>query len=216
MVFEFFTSYRKHENVFPGTQIKRGVVALTRFLSERGVREASFRLELEAEGLAEEARKGAHVSGDLDSEGVQVELGVSEGLAHGDAAEFAFVPQLVVEKKEMGISIEPGLNMVQYKYTTYVASVPDVPDDAVDVSVGYVAGSVGSAGFWTLVPEDVGVPVAVVGAAIEDGLHDLGVGHAAFGLVRVFASTEPADGSEACGARGLQRHSSVGWRRPRC
>ena len=46
------------------------MVALARFLGERWIREASFRLKLEAEGLTEETRKIAHMIGDLDSEGV--------------------------------------------------------------------------------------------------------------------------------------------------
>ena len=45
-------------------------MALARFLGEREVGEATFRLKLEAEGLTEETRKIAHVIGYLDSEGV--------------------------------------------------------------------------------------------------------------------------------------------------
>ena len=111
------------------------MVALARLLGERGVREASFRLKLEAEGLTEEARKGAHMLWDLDSEGVKVEFRVGEGLLHTDTAEFALVSQLVIEEEEMNVSVDSGLNMVQYKYTTYDVSMPDVPDSAIDVGV---------------------------------------------------------------------------------
>ncbi len=177
------------------------MVALARFFSERWVGEASFRLKLEAEGFAEEARKIAHVVRDLDSEGVQVKGFVSEGLLHGYSAQLPFIPQLVVEKHKVSVRVNPRLNTVQYKYTTYLVSMPDVPDYAIHVGIGYVARSEGSAGFWAFVPVDVAVPMAVIRAAIEDLFHDFGIGDAASGLLGVFIWAEPADGLETgcCG-----------------
>ena len=84
--------------------------------------------------------------------------------------------------------------MVQYKYTTYLVPMPDVPDYAIYVGIGYVARSEGSTGLWAFVPVDVAVPMAMVGAAIEDLFHDFGVGDTASGLFEVFAGAEPADG----------------------
>jgi len=93
----------------------------------------------------------------------------------------------------VGVCVDSGRNAVQYKYTTYLVSMPDVPDDAIYVGVGYVAGSEGTAGFWAFIPVDVAVPMAVIGAAIEDLLHDFGVGDAASGFFLAFAWAEPAD-----------------------
>ena len=183
------------------------MVALARFLGERWIREASFRLELEAEGLTEEACERAHVGGDFYAKGVKVELGVSESLLHGYSAEFPLVPQLVVEKEEMHICVNSGAQMVQYKYTTYLVSMPDVPDYSIHIGIGYVGGGEGTAGLGAFVPVYVGVPVAVVGAAIEDLLHDLGEGDSAFGLFGVLTGAEPAHGCEASGAWVFSGHS---------
>ncbi|KKK67338.1 hypothetical protein LCGC14_2955090, partial [marine sediment metagenome] len=48
MKLKFLASYRQHEDVLPSSSVECRVVALARLLSERWVREASFRLELEA------------------------------------------------------------------------------------------------------------------------------------------------------------------------
>ena len=176
------------------------MVALARLLGERWIGEASFRLRLEAQSLPQEACERAHMGGAFYAKGVKVELGVGEGLLHGYSAEFPFIPQLVVEEKEMNICVDSKAQMVQYKYTTYLVSMPDVPDFAIHIGIGYIGGGKGAAGLGAFVPVYVGVPMAVVGAAIEDLLHDLGVGDAAFGLVWVFAWAEPADGCETgCG-----------------
>lgn len=138
---------------------------------------------------------------------MKVELGVSEGLLHGYSAEFALVSQLVVEEEEMTVGVNPRLNMVQYKYTTYCVPMPDVPDNAIHVGVGYVGRSEGTAGLWAFVPVDVAVPVAVIGAAIEDRFHDFSVGDSTSGFLFTLAWTEPADGGEA-GGGGVFGH---GW-----
>ncbi len=79
--------------------------------------------------------------------------------------------------------------------------MPDVPNNAVYVGVGYVAGSEGTAGFWAFIPVNVAVPMAVIGTAVEDLFHDLGVWDAASGFFLAFARAEPADGGETgcCG-----------------
>ena len=78
-------------------------MALARFLGERWIREASFRLELEAQSLPQEACERAHMGGAFYAKGVKVELGVGEGLLHGYSAEVPFVPKPVVEEKEMDV-----------------------------------------------------------------------------------------------------------------
>ena len=141
---------------------------------------------------------------DFYSKGVKVELGVSEGLPHGDSAEFPFIPQLVVKEEEVSISVDSWHDAVQYKYTTYCVPMPDVPDNAVHVGVGYVGGSEGTAGFWAFIPVYVAVPMAVVGTAVEDHFHYFSVGDSASGLLGVFIGAEPADGLETgcCGVFG--------------
>ena len=141
---------------------------------------------------------------------MKVELGVSKGLPHGYSAKLPFIPQLVVEEKKVGICVYSWRDAVQYKYTTYLVSMPDVPDNAVYVGVGYVGGSEGTAGFWAFIPVYVAVPMAVIGAAVEDRLHDFGIGDAASGFFGVFAWAEPADGGEASSARGSGHSSSAG------
>ena len=79
--------------------------------------------------------------------------------------------------------------------------MPDVPDNAVHVGIGYVARSEGSTGLRAFIPVDVAVPMAVIRAAIEDFLHDFGVWDTASGLLGVFACAEPTNGLETgcCG-----------------
>ena len=86
--------------------------------------------------------------------------------------------------------------------------MPDVPDYAVYVGIGYVARSEGTTGLWAFVPLDVIVPMAVVGAAIEDLLHYLGVGDSSSGFLFALAWAEPADGGEA-GCCGVFSHCGI-------
>ena len=112
------------------------MVALACLLGKRGVREASFRLKLEAQSLSQETCETAHVGWDFHAESMEIEGFVGEPLTHHDTAEFALVAEFVVEEQEMGVGILSWLHAVQYKYTTYSVAVPDVPDDAVEVGVG--------------------------------------------------------------------------------
>ena len=89
--------------------------------------------------------------------------------------------------------------------------MPDVPDYSIHIGIGYVGGGEGTAGLGAFVPVYVGVPMAVVGAAIEDLLHDLGVGDSAFGFFWVLAGTEPAHGCEASGAWVLSDGQFCGY-----
>jgi len=141
------------------------------------------------------------MGGDFYPQGMEIERGVSKGLPHGYSAQLPLISQLVVKEKEMSVCIESLAHAVQYKYTTYLVSMPDVPDYAIHVGIGYVARSEGSTGLRAFIPVDVAVPMAVIRAAIEDLFHDLGIGDAASGLLGVFACAEPADGLETgcCG-----------------
>ena len=104
----------------------------------------------------------------------------------------------------MNVCVDSWTQLVQYKYTTYLVSMPDVPDDAIHVGVGYVGRGERTAVFGAFVPVDVRVPMAMVSAAVEDLLHDLCVRDAALGLVGVLARAEPANGCETgcCGVFG--------------